>query len=151
MFEREDLPAVLGVLHGSILCNLELCIHFLDEEGNNLGLEDVTMVRVHLDKGLNQSLTLLRQALAVNALHDSQKVVAIDHALVDLLIILLQLGEHLVDFLFKSLLQAFEANFLNQSCNLLKQSWLTVDKLSHLLLSFVLLRLLGLLCCSCFL
>ena len=86
-----------------------LCVHFLDKEGDNLSLIDVTVVRINLDKRLHEALCLLRKACAVNALHDFQEVITVDDALVDLLIIFLQFSEHLVDFLCKTRLKTIKA------------------------------------------
>ena len=100
------------------------------------------MVRVHLDQRLYQRQHLLGDALIIDGCKDFEEVFTVDDAFIDLLIILLELGQHLVDLVADALLQPVEAHGVDQSAHFHAHLRLLVDQLRDLLLAFVLLGLL---------
>jgi len=123
------LATVLRLLHRSIFCHLKLRMDLLDEESDDLGLVDVSVVGIDLDEGLYEGLGRLGDPLAVDALHRRQEIIPVDHTLVDLLIIFLQLRQHLVHFLFEERLKPIQARLLDQCSDFFHHRWLCVDQL----------------------
>ena len=77
------------------------------------------MVRIDLDEWLNFSDGLLGKASAIDTLEHLNKLITINYALIYLLIILLQLGEHFVHLFFDKCLKAVKSGSINQSNQLL--------------------------------
>ena len=89
----------------------------------------MAMVLINLDVWLEQGHRLLRQALAIDLLEQLDELLSVYHALINLLVILLQLRKHLVDFGLKARLEAFDAVSVNQAENLQATLWLSLDEL----------------------
>ena len=89
----------------------------------------MAMVLINLDVWLEQGHRLLRQALAINLLEQLDELLSVYHALINLLVILLQLRKHLVDFGLKARLEAFDAVSVDQAENLQATLWLSLDEL----------------------
>ena len=77
------------------------------------------MVRIDLDEWLNFSYGLLGKTSAIDTLEHLNKLITINYALIYLLIILLQLGEHFVHLFFDKCLEAVKRGSINQSNQLL--------------------------------
>lgn len=97
------------------------------------------MIWVDLNQRLDESESFIWDAFTIDAFEHFHEVVPIDHTLVDLLIIFLQFGEHLVDFIVKLLIQTFDCNLFYKSADLLWDTWLTFNKLGNLLFTLILL------------
>ena len=82
----------------------------IQQEVNNLGLEDVAMIWIDLEQGLDQVKCLLSHPCGVDLPQHVEEVVTVNDTLVDLLIILLELGEHLVNLLSHALLQTVDGH-----------------------------------------
>ena len=89
----------------------------------------MAVVLINLDVWLEQGHRLLRQALAINLLQQLDELLSVYHALINLLVILLQLRKHLVDFGLKARLEAFDAVSVDQAENLQATLWLSLDEL----------------------
>ena len=89
----------------------------------------MAVVLINLDVWLEQGHRLLRQALAINLLEQLDELLSVYHALINLLVILLQLRKHLVDFGLKARLEAFDAVSVDQAENLQATLWLSLDEL----------------------
>ena len=89
----------------------------------------MAMVLINLDVWLEQGHRLLRQALAIDLLEQLDELLSVYHALINLLVILLQLRKHLVDFGLKARLEAFDAVSVDQAENLQATLWLSLDEL----------------------
>ena len=87
----------------------------------------MAVVLINLDVWLEQGHRLLRQALAINLLEQLDELLSVYHALINLLVILLQLRKHLVDFALKARLEAFNAVSVDQAENLQATLWLSLD------------------------
>ena len=87
----------------------------------------MAVVLINLDVWLEQGHRLLRQALAINLLEQLDELISVYHALINLLVILLQLRKHLVDFGLKARLEAFNAVSVDQAENLQATLWLSLD------------------------
>lgn len=87
----------------------------------------MAVVLINLDVWLEQGHRLLRQALAINLLEQLDELLSVYHALINLLVILLQLRKHLVDFGLKARLEAFNAVSVDQAENLQATLWLSLD------------------------
>ena len=100
LLKGEDFAAILRVLDLSTLSSIAPGDALIEEESHDLSLVNVAMVWIDLDKRLNLSDGLLGKASAIDTLEHLNKLVTINYAFVYLLIILLQLGEHLVHLFF---------------------------------------------------
>lgn len=109
----------------------------IEQEADNFGLVNVAMVRIHLHQRLNQRHALISHPLAINRLKHFDEVIPIDHRLIDLLIIFLQFGEHLVYFLTDSLLKALNGHRVDDQQQLLGELRVLVHQLRHLYLPLV--------------
>ena len=89
----------------------------------------MAMVLINLDVWLEQGHRFVRQALAINLLQQLDELLSVYHALINLLVILLQLRKHLVDFGLKARLEAFDAVSVDQAENLQATLWLSLDEL----------------------
>ena len=89
----------------------------------------MAVVLINLDVWLEQGHRLLRQALAIDLLQQLDELLSVYHALINLLVILLQLRKHLVDFGLKARLEAFDAVSVDQAENLQATLWLSLDQL----------------------
>ena len=89
----------------------------------------MAMVLINLDVWLEQGHRLFRQALAIDLLEQLDELLSVYHALINLLVILLQLRKHLVDFGLKARLEAFDAVSVDQAENLQAALWLSLDEL----------------------
>ena len=89
----------------------------------------MAVVLINLDVWLEQGHRLLRQPLAINLLQQLDELLSVYHALINLLVILLQLRKHLVDFGLKARLEAFDAVSVDQAKNLQATLWLSLDQL----------------------
>ena len=87
----------------------------------------MAVVLINLDVWLEQGHRLLRQALAINLLEQLDELLSVYHALINLLVILLQLRKHLVDFGLKARLEAFNTLSVDQAENLQATLWLSLD------------------------
>ena len=87
----------------------------------------MAMVLINLDVWLEQGHRLLRQALAINLLEQLDELLSVYHALINLLVILLQLRKHLVDFGLKARLEFSNAVSVDQAENLQATLWLSLD------------------------
>ena len=121
-----------AVLRGFNLCtlsNLTPSHALVQEESDDLGLVNVAVVRIDLDEGLDLGEGLLGEASAVDPPEHRDELITINHALIYLLIIFLELGEHLVDLLFEEGLEAIERGSIDQREQLLCHLRLAVQKL----------------------
>ena len=91
----------------------------IEQEADNFGLVNVAMVRINLHQWLNQRHALISHPLAIDRLKHFDEVIPIDDRLIDLLIIFLEFGEHLVYFLADSLLQALNCDRIDDQQELL--------------------------------
>ena len=139
LFEGEDLAAILRVLSLSTLSSIAPSGALIQEETHNLSLVNVAMVRVDLNEGLDLIQGVLGKTIAIDTSDHFEEIITIDYALINLLIILLQFGEHFVSLLFEKTLKAVKCGRINQSNKLLSHLRLTVKKLLNLQLSLVLL------------
>ena len=89
----------------------------------------MAVVLINLNVWLEQGHRLLRQALAIDLLQQLDELLSVYHALINLLVILLQLRKHLVDFGLKARLEAFDAVSVDQAENLQATLWLSLDQL----------------------
>ena len=89
----------------------------------------MAVVLINLDVWLEQGHRLLRQALAINLLEQLDELLSVYHALINLLVILLQLRKHLVDFGLKARFETFDAVSVDQAENLQATLWLSLDEL----------------------
>ena len=60
----------------------------------------MSVVGVDLDQRLDELQRGVRDSLSINAFHHLKEVVTVDHTLIDLLILFLQLSQHFEHFLF---------------------------------------------------
>ena len=81
-------------------------VDFVKQETNDFSLINVPVIWIDLDQWLDQGKCLICDTLAVDLFEYVDEVVSVDHRLIDLLIILLELGQHLVYLLIDALLQA---------------------------------------------
>ena len=88
----------------------------------------MAVILINLDVWLEQGHRLLRQALAINLLEQLNEFLSVYHALIDLLVILLQFRKHLVDFGLKTRLEAFDTISVYQAQNFQAALWLCLDK-----------------------
>ena len=75
----------------------------------------MTVVRIDLNKRLDLCNSVLGKAFAIDTFEHLDKLITINYALINLLIILLKFGEHFVHFLFDKCLKAFKRGSINQS------------------------------------
>ena len=87
----------------------------------------MAVILINLDMWLEQGYRLLRQALAINLLKQLDEFLSVYHALINLLVVLLQFCKHLVDFGLKARLEAFNAFGVDQVQNLQAALWLGLD------------------------
>ena len=87
----------------------------------------MAVILINLDMWLEQGYRLLRQALAINLLKQLDEFLSVYHALINLLVVLLQFRKHLVDFGLKARLEAFNAFGVDQVQNLQAALWLGLD------------------------
>ena len=129
LFEGEDFATILRVLNLIIPCTLSLIAPsdaFIQEESHNFSLINMTVVRIDLNKRLDLCNSVLGKAFAIDTFEHLDKLITINYALINLLIILLKFGEHFVHFLFDKCLKAFKRGSINQSNQLLSHLRLTV-------------------------
>ena len=100
----------LRLFNISTLANCSACMDLIQQEVDNLCLEDVSMVWINLEKWLDQVKCLLSHSSWVNLPQHVQEVISVNDTLVDLLIIFLEFGEHLVDLLSQTFLQTFNSH-----------------------------------------
>ena len=92
----------------------------------------MAVILINLDMWLEQGYRLLRQALAINLLKQLDEFLSVYHALINLLVVLLQFRKHLVDFGLKARLEAFNAFGVDQVQNLQAALWLGLDHVWYL-------------------
>ena len=123
------MAAVLRAFNLCTLSNLAPSHTLIQEESDDLGLVDVAVVRIDLDEGLDLGEGVLGEASAIDLPEHLDELITINHALIYLLIILLELGEHLVDLLFDEGLETVERGSIDQREQLLCHLRLAVQKL----------------------
>ena len=100
----------LRLFNISTLADSSACMNLIQQEVDNLCLEDVSMVWINLEQWLDQVKCLLSHPCGVDLPQHVEEVVTVNDTLVDLLIILLELGEHLVNLLSHALLQTVDGH-----------------------------------------
>ena len=88
-------------------------MYLIQQEVNNLCLEDVAVIWIDLEQGLDQVKCLLGHSSGINLPKHVQEVISVNDTLVDLLIIFLEFGEHLVDLLSQAFLQSVNSHSIN--------------------------------------
>ena len=119
----------LSLFNISALTNCFACMDFIEQEIDDLCLEDVTMVWINLEQWLDQVKCLLSHSSWVNLPEHVEEVISVDDALVDLLIIFLQFGKHLVDFLSQAFLQTFQCHGFNHRQQLIRNLLRSLNQL----------------------
>ena len=110
LFEGENLGSRLSLFNIRVSGDFFVGMDLIQQEVNNLCLEYVAMVWIDLEQGLDQVKCLLSHPCGVDLPQHVKEVVTVNDTLVDLLIILLELGEHLVDLLSQTFLQTFNSH-----------------------------------------
>ena len=100
----------LRLFNISTLANSSACMDLIQQEVDNLCLEDVSMIWINLEQWLDQVKCLLSHSSWVDLPQYVQEVISVNDTLVDLLIIFLEFGEHLVDLLSHAFLQTVNSH-----------------------------------------
>ena len=129
----------MSLLDLSTFEEFALGVDLVKQEPDDFSLINVTVVWIDLDQWLDQGECLIGDALAVDLFEYVDEVVPVDHRFINLLIILLQLRQHLVNLLIDALLQSIKRRRVNDGKKLLRKLRVVVNKLRHLHLSLVLL------------
>ena len=96
-------------------------IHLVKQVEQDLSLVNVPVIGINLDEWLHGFLCSLGDTNSIDRLENLKKGISIDHTLVDLLIVLLELREHSVDLFTDFVFETLVRDCINQSTYLFPQ------------------------------
>ena len=96
-------------------------IHLVKQVEQDLSLVNVPVIRINLDEWLHGLLRCLGDSNSIDRLENFKKWISIDDTLVDLLIVLLKLGEHSVDLFTYFVFETLVRDCIDEGTNLFPQ------------------------------